>query len=86
MRNEYEHTNQRVEQAIANDARTNELGVHIESIERRVIVRGEVASEERRDAVLTVVHEHLPEAEIVDQLQLSDDTQPPGRTEIVEPG
>ena len=80
----YEHTNQRVEQAIANDARTNELGVHIEYIDRRVLVRGEVASEQRRDAVLTVVHEQLPEAQIIDQLRLSDATQPPRRTEIVE--
>jgi len=79
------HTNQRVEQAIANDARTNELGVRIECIDRRVVVRGEVASDERRDAVLTVVHEQLPAAEIVDQLRLSDATQAPRRTEVVEP-
>ena len=79
------HTNQRVEQAIANDARTNELGVRIECIDRRVLVRGEVASEERRDDVLAVVHEQLPEAEIVDHLRLSDATQAPQRTEIVEP-
>lgn len=80
-----EHTNQRVEQAIANDSRTNELGVHIECVDRQVLVRGEVASEERRDAVLTVVHEQLPEAEIVDHLRLSDATEPPESTEIVEP-
>jgi hypothetical protein len=80
-----QHTNQRVEQAIANDARTNELGVRIECIDHRVLVRGEVASQERRDAVLTVVHEQLPQAEIVDHLRLSDATDPPHRTEIVEP-
>jgi hypothetical protein len=81
-----EHTNQRVEQAIANDARTNELGIRVECIDQRVLVRGEVASEERRDAVLTVVREQLPEAQIVDQLRLSDATQAPERTEIVESG
>ena len=80
------HTSQRVEQAIANDARTNELGVRIECIDRRVLVRGEVASEQRRDAVLTVVQEQLPDAEIVDHLRLSDAAQPPQRTEIVETG
>jgi len=79
-----EHTNQRVEQAIANDTRTNELGIRIECIDRRVLVRGEVASEQRRDAVLTVVREQLPEAEIIDHLRLSDATQPPGRTEVVK--
>jgi len=81
----HEHTNQRVEQAIANDDRTNELGVHIECIDRRVLVRGEVASEQRRDAVLAVVHEQLPEAQIIDQLRLSDATRPPRRTEIIDP-
>ena len=48
------------------------------------MVRGGVASEERREAVLTVVREQLPEAEIIDHLRLSDATQPPRRTEIVE--
>ncbi|HJR90066.1 MAG TPA: hypothetical protein VJ782_07935 [Aeromicrobium sp.] len=81
----HEHMNQRIEQAIANDARTNELGVRIECIDDRVLVRGEVASEKRRDAVLTVVHEQVPEAQIVDHLRLSDATQPPTRTEVVEP-
>lgn len=80
------HTSQRVEQAVANDARTNELGVRIECIDRHVFVRGEVASEQRRAAVLTIVREQLPAAEIVDHLRVSDATQPPARTEIVEPG
>jgi hypothetical protein len=80
-----ESTSQRIEQAIANDARTNELGVRIECVDGRVLVRGEVASAERREAVLTVVHEHLPDAEIVDHLQLSDAAQPPHHTEVVEP-
>ena len=80
-----EHTNQRVEQAIANDARTNELGVRIDCIDRRVLVRGEVASEERRAAVLEVVREQLPEAEIVDHLRLSDAAQAPRRAEVVQP-
>ena len=82
---DHQHTNQRVEQAIANDARTNELGVRIECIDHRVLVRGEVASQARRDAVLDVVHEQLPRAEIVDHLRLSDATGPPRRTELVEP-
>ncbi len=81
----HQHTNQRIEQAIANDARTNELGVRIECIDHRVVVRGEVASQERRDAVLAVVREQLPGAEIVDRLRLSDATGPPRRTELVDP-
>ncbi len=80
------HTHQRVEQAVANDARTNELGVRVECIDHRVFVRGEVASAERRDAVLEVVREQLPESVIVDYLRLSDSAGAPPRTEVVEPG
>jgi len=53
-------------------------------MDRRVLVRGEVASEERRDAVLTVVREQLLQAQIIDHLRRSDATQPPQRVEIVE--
>lgn len=79
------HTNQRVEQAIANDVRTNELGIRIECIDHRVIVRGEVASQERREAVLDIVREQLPDAQIVDHLRLSDAASPPQRTEVLGP-
>lgn len=75
---------QRLEQAIANDTRTNELGIHVEVVDRRVTVRGEVASTERRDAVLCVVRERMPEAQVIDQLTVSDATAPPRRTEVVD--
>lgn len=79
------HVSQRVEQAIANDLRTNELGIRVEVIDRRAILRGEVASEERRSAVLAVAREQLPECQIVDELRLSDAADPPRRSEVVEP-
>jgi hypothetical protein len=72
-------------QAIANDLRTNELGIRVEVIDRRVVICGEVASADRRAAVLTVAREHLPEAEIVDEIQLSDAADPPRCAEVVGP-
>lgn len=80
------HANQRLEQAIADDMRTNELGVRVEVIDQCVVLRGEVASEERRAAVLTVAREHMPEAHIIDQIRLSDAADPPERAELVDPG
>ncbi len=79
------HVNQRLEQAIANDLRTNELGIRVEAKDDRVVLRGEVASEERRAAVLAVAREHLPSSDIVDEIRLSDAAEPPDRTERVEP-
>ncbi|HUQ00593.1 MAG TPA: BON domain-containing protein [Aeromicrobium sp.] len=79
------HASQRLEQAIANDVRTNELGIRVEVIDRRVILRGEVASEDRRAAVVAVAREQIPSAQIVDELRLSDAADPPKRSEIVEP-
>jgi hypothetical protein len=79
------HAGPRLEQAIANDLRTNELGIRVEVIDRRVILRGEVASDDRRAAVVAVAQENLPEAEIVDELRLSDAAGPPTGTERVDP-
>lgn len=79
------HVSQRVEQAIANDLRTNELGIRVEVIDSRAILRGEVASDERRFAVLAVAREQLPACQIVDELRLSDAADPPRRAEVVDP-
>jgi osmotically-inducible protein OsmY len=78
------HVSQRLEQAIANDLRTNELGIRAEVIDRRVILRGEVASDDRRNAVLVVAREQMPESEIVDEIRLSDAADPPRHTEVVD--
>ncbi|MFL6089684.1 MAG: BON domain-containing protein [Aeromicrobium sp.] len=79
------HANQRLEQAIANDLRTNELGIRVQVIDHRVVLRGEVASEERRAAVLTVAQEHMPASHIIDEIRLSDAADPPDGTERVDP-
>lgn len=61
----------RLERALADDERTNELGVRIVVTGDRVIASGEVASEERRQAVLTVIREEQPGLLVSDQITLS---------------
>jgi hypothetical protein len=65
------HVARRLEKALADDERTNELGVRIQATDERVIAVGEVASEERRQAVLSVLREHDPGRTVTDQITIS---------------
>jgi osmotically-inducible protein OsmY len=79
-----EHAGRKLEQAIASDLRTNELGITVTVTGEQLTLRGEVASRARRDAVISVVHEHLPEAEVTDELVISaDETDPPAESELI---
>jgi hypothetical protein len=81
-----ENASHKLEQAVANDLRTNELGITVEVMADHVVLRGEVASRERRDAVLAVVREKVPDADITDELVISgDDVAPPQDTELISP-
>jgi len=81
-----QHARHKLEQAVANDLRTNELGITVEMIGDRIVLRGEVASRERRDAVLTVLHEKAPEIDVTDELVISaDDVRPPHGSEVIPP-
>ncbi len=81
-----ENASHKLEQAVANDLRTNELGITVEAVGDHVILRGEVASRERRDAVLAVVQEKAPEVDISDELVISgDDVTPPQDSELISP-
>jgi osmotically-inducible protein OsmY len=53
-----------VREALARDGRTNELHVDVTVAGRRVFLTGEVASEERRQAVRDVVSELLPDHDV----------------------
>jgi hypothetical protein len=50
----------RIEQRLAEDPRTAELGIHIRVAGARVFVSGEVACADRRARVVEVVHELAP--------------------------
>jgi hypothetical protein len=82
------HLARRLEKALGDDERTNELGVRIRVTDvERILVEGEVASEERRHAVLDVIREHEPELLITDHLTVSAEAvvPPPGREAIATP-
>jgi hypothetical protein len=53
-----------VREALARDPRTNELHVDVTVAGRRVFLTGEVASDERKQAVTTVVRELLPDYDV----------------------
>lgn len=67
------HLARRLEKALADDERTNELGVHVVATPERILVQGEVASEERRQSVLDILREHAQDVPVSDQLTVSAD-------------
>ena len=78
------HAARRLEKALADDERTNELGITVRADADRVVAQGEVASEERRQTVLQVLRELAPEQDIADHLTVSSDdvAPPPGHESI----
>ena len=67
----------------AEDETTAELSIHLGLHGGRLFVRGDVASDERRRAVLDLVHEHCGDVPIVDELTVAAEglahaARPPG--------
>lgn len=62
-----------IERHICEDERTAELGVHLTLHGGRLFVQGGVASAERRDRVLALVAEYCPQADVVDELAITED-------------
>jgi hypothetical protein len=60
-----------VERRLAEEDATAELGVHLDQRGEKVLVHGQVSSEDARRAVLDRVGELLPGTEVVDQLNCS---------------
>jgi hypothetical protein len=64
----------RIHSALTLDPRVHEQGLDVLVSGRRVTLRGEVATESRRWAVLQVAHETIPDAELVDDLRVLSET------------
>lgn len=75
----------RLERALIDDERTHEMGVRVVVAGGRVIASGEVASEERRQAVLAVISEADPGLPVSDQLTLPAAPPPSGHERITPP-
>lgn len=73
-----------LERLVGDDERTHELGVRIRVLGPRLVVEGQVASEERRQHVLEVLADQATGLEIVDHLTLSAEPTPgaPAHEEI----
>jgi predicted nucleotidyltransferase len=65
-----------LKEALAKDNRTNELEIQIEQMADRVLLRGDVISTDRRDAVLSIARELFPGLKIENQLRVPDITAP----------
>jgi osmotically-inducible protein OsmY len=67
----------RIEEALATDPRTHELGVRAGVHDGVVTLRGEVAGEQRRRLIAEVVREAAPGLEIRNEVTVPD-LEPPG--------
>ena len=70
----------RIERALASDPRTYELGVRADVRDEVVILRGEVACEQRRRLIAEVVHDAVPGLEVRNEVSVPE-LQPPGEEE-----
>lgn len=66
----------RLREAFAQDPRAGELDISVSVAGNRVKLTGLVSSTRRRKALETIVREHLPDADIDDQVQLVEAPEP----------
>jgi osmotically-inducible protein OsmY len=59
-----DYTAQRLKEALATDERVAEMGVQVRLVAGKVFLTGQVATEERRQAVGAIAGEVLPEYEV----------------------
>ena len=71
------YTIEHIRDALAQDDRVNELGVHVTMTPSGVFLTGDVATPERRDAITEVVRELLPDVEIHNQTTVAVYPEPP---------
>lgn len=66
-----EYLAQHVRDALARDSRVGELGISVTVEPREAYLSGEVATEDRRDAIVTVARELLPGHDIRNQVTVT---------------
>ena len=65
--------------ALIHDPRVNELDVHVQMVNATLVVTGNVASDQRRDAITAVISELAPEVEIRNDVSVTDLSAPSGQ-------
>src|SRR5690606_32530575 len=71
-----------LKQTIATDPRTHELEIQIEASGTKVLLRGDVTSEERRNAVEEIVKECFAENPVENQIRVIELSEPTQSEEI----
>lgn len=71
-----EYLAQHLKDAFAADARTGELGLAVDVVGERLIVRGIVGSEERRRAINDIAQEVVPDVDVVNETDVKDLHEP----------
>ena len=71
------YTIEHIRDALAQDERVNELGVHVTMTATGVFLTGDVATPERRDAITEVVRELVPDLEIHNHTAVAVYPEPP---------
>lgn len=77
------YLSQNLREAIAGDERTASLDIHVTLTGNKIIAKGEVLGEERRQAIEKVIREHAPGYEIENQVKSCELTAPEGVEEVV---
>jgi len=74
----------RLRERLAEDPRTHELDIQLEQSGDKVLLRGQVQTEERREAVEQIARESCPQATVENQIQVShfDEQAPIGSEEV----
>lgn len=72
----------RIREALAEDPRTNELGVRVVVRNDQVFVQGKIATDSRREHILDVVREHCPGKHVHDELTVSECPEPEGEERL----
>ncbi|MFC4060634.1 BON domain-containing protein [Planomonospora corallina] len=72
----------RVQQALAEDERTTELGIRVDVRGEQLFLRGQVTSEERRELIADVAGEVVPGLAIRNELTVADVREPEGEEKL----
>ncbi|NUO97688.1 MAG: BON domain-containing protein [Nonomuraea sp.] len=62
----------RVQQALAEDGRTHELGIRVDVRGDQLFLRGQVSGAEQRDRLGEVAHEIAPELHLHNEIRVTD--------------
>ncbi|MER7502871.1 BON domain-containing protein [Nonomuraea pusilla] len=74
----------RVQQALAEDGRTNELGIRVDVRGDQLFLRGQVSETEQRDRLGLVAHEAAPELHLHNEITIVGDVFDQGEDEHLD--